>query len=193
MKNVAAFTAFLIVAAVVFSAQVSAQSAPVPNPVISRDVPAYSGSGNASAGNDAYYYTLWNAQCPDYLAYDLSGVPEEKRQVIDAVWYCISSYDVVGQYVSRNMEPSDYTIEVNAAPGGTYPENDWKIVETVTIPLLPVSTLLIFPVTTGYESASLRRMTRRTVLSLSILIFTMYRRVSVTAGCFWATASLPAV
>ena len=30
------------------------------------------------------------------------------------------------------MEPSDYTIEINSAPGGTYPESGWEIVETVT-------------------------------------------------------------
>lgn len=68
----------------------------------------------------------------DYLAYDLSGVPEAQRQVIDAVWYNTSAYDTIGMYSNRNMEPSDYTIEVNAAQGGDYPEDGWEIVETVT-------------------------------------------------------------
>ncbi|MBR1897517.1 MAG: lysophospholipase, partial [Oscillospiraceae bacterium] len=63
---------------------------------------------------------------------DLSGVPEAQRQVIDAVWYNTSAYDVIGMYVNRNMEPSDYTIEVNAAPGGDYPADGWEVVETVT-------------------------------------------------------------
>ena len=30
------------------------------------------------------------------------------------------------------MEPSNYTIEVNAAPGGEYPTDGWEVVETVT-------------------------------------------------------------
>ncbi|MBQ8927733.1 MAG: lysophospholipase [Oscillospiraceae bacterium] len=104
-----------------------------PNPVISRDCPVYSGAGQGSAayGNDAYYYSFWSAQVPDYLAYDLSGVPEEQRRTIDAVFYTTSSYDVIGNYVSRNQEPSAYTIEVNAAPGGTYPEDGWESVVTV--------------------------------------------------------------
>ncbi|MCR4644684.1 MAG: lysophospholipase [Oscillospiraceae bacterium] len=109
-------------------------TAPIPNPVISRNCPAYSGSNpaTASAGNDEHYFSFWNAQCPDYLAYDLSEVPPENRRVIDAVWYCTSAYDVVGMYVNRNMEPSDYTIEINAAPGGDYPETGWEVVETVS-------------------------------------------------------------
>lgn len=114
---------------------VSAESAVISNPVISRNVPAYSGTNpaTASAGNDDYYYSFWNGAAPDdYLAYDLSGVPEEERRVIDAVWYNTSSYDTIGIYSNRNMEPSDYTIEVNAAPGGAYPESGWKVAETVT-------------------------------------------------------------
>ena len=113
----------------------SAEAAVISNPVISRNVPAYAGTNpaTASAGNDDYYYSFWNGAAPDdYLAYDLSGVPEKDRQVIDAVWYNTSSYDTIGIYSNRNMEPSDYTIEVNAAPGGTYPENGWEVVETVT-------------------------------------------------------------
>ena len=104
-----------------------------PNPVISRNCPAYAGNNpaTASAGNDDFYYSFWSGSAPDYLAYDLSGVPEEERKVIDAVWYNPSAYDVIGMYVNRNMEPSDYTIEVNAAPGGTYPEDGWEVVAEV--------------------------------------------------------------
>lgn len=127
----AALTAALCTALLLPAPAVMA--APEANPVISRNVPAYSGSNpaTATAGNDEHYFSFWNAQCPDYLAYDLSGVPEENRRVIDAVWYCTSAYDVVGMYVNRNMEPSDYTIEINAAPGDDYPEDGWEIVETV--------------------------------------------------------------
>lgn len=103
----------------------------VSNPVISRGCPAYSGTGQATAANDEHYFSFWNGTAPDYLAYDLSAVPEENRKTVNAVWYNTSSYDSVGMYVSRNMEPSDYTIEINDAPGGTYPEDGWEIVETV--------------------------------------------------------------
>ncbi|MBR1554161.1 MAG: lysophospholipase, partial [Oscillospiraceae bacterium] len=106
-----------------------------PNLVISRNCPAYSGTNpaTATAGNDDYYYSFWQGVAPDdYLAYDLSGVPEENRRIIDAVWYNTSAYDVIGLYINRNQEPSDYTIEVNAADGGDYPEDGWEIVETVT-------------------------------------------------------------
>ena len=74
-----------------------------PNPVISRNCPAYAGNNpaTASAGNDDFYYSFWSGSAPDYLAYDLSGVPEEERKVIDAVWYNPSAYDVIGMYVNR--------------------------------------------------------------------------------------------
>ena len=104
------------------------------NPVISRNCPAYSGTNpaTASAGNDEHYFSFWNGSAPDdYLAYDLSGVPEENRKVIDAVWYNASAYDTIGLYINRNMEISDYTVEINKAEGGTYPEDGWEIVETV--------------------------------------------------------------
>lgn len=105
-----------------------------PNPLISRNCPAYSGANpaTASAGNDEHYFSFWFGTAPDYLAYDLSGVPAEQKKQVIAVWYNTSSYDVIGSYVSRNMEPSDYTIEVNAAEGGAYPEDGWVVMETVT-------------------------------------------------------------
>jgi len=102
------------------------------NPVISRGVPAYSGkSDSASSGNDEHYFTSWNASAGDYLAYDLSGVPQSQRKKVLAAWYNLSSYDNLGAYASRNAEPIDYTIEVNKAQGGSYPSSGWEVVETV--------------------------------------------------------------
>ena len=111
----------------------SASAAVQPNPVISRNCPVYSGKGQGTAayGCDEHYFSFWQAQTPDYLAYDLSGIPEAQRRTVDAVFYTTSSYDVIGNYVSRNQEPSDYTIAVNAAPGGAYPEDGWETVVTV--------------------------------------------------------------
>ena len=107
------------------------------NPVISRNCPAYSESSpySASSANDDFYYSFWYGSSPDYLAYDLSAVPEEQRQKVIAVWYnATGQYDyTVGQYGgSSNSMPSDYTIEVNSAEGGTYPEDNWEVVETVS-------------------------------------------------------------
>ena len=134
-KHTRIVPALLCAAVTVTALSVMSASAVTPNPVISRNVPAYSGTNpaTATAGNDEHYFSFWQGAAPDdYLAYDLSGVPEAQRQVIDAVWYNTSAYDVIGMYVNRNMEPSDYTIEVNAAPGGDYPADGWEVVETVT-------------------------------------------------------------
>lgn len=108
-----------------------------PNPVISRGCPAYSVSNpaTAAAANDAYYYSFWFGTSPEYLAYDLSAVPEDERKTVIAAWYnTTGAYDyTVGQYTtSSNAMPTDYTIEVNAAEGGTYPEEGWVVSEEVT-------------------------------------------------------------
>ncbi len=103
-----------------------------PNPVISRDVPAYSGKGEGKNGNDQHYFTFWQSSAGDYLAYDLSEVPENQRSRVIAVWYNVSAFDNVGMYVNRSSEPEDYVIEVNSAEGGAYPEDGWKTVKEVT-------------------------------------------------------------
>ncbi len=54
------------------------------------------------------------------------------REKVIAVWYNLSTYDNIGSYVSKNAEPVDYTIEVNAALGGSYPSSGWETVQTVT-------------------------------------------------------------
>lgn len=103
-----------------------------PNPVISRKCPVYSGKASQpTAANDEHYFSFCFLTTPDYIAYDLSEVPAEERKQVLAVWYNTSSYDYIGAYKSRNMEPSDYTVEVNAAEGGAYPESGWEVVETV--------------------------------------------------------------
>lgn len=102
------------------------------NPIISCGVPAYSGGGTASHGNDEPYWTAWQSSAPDFLAYDLSGVPAAQRKQVLAVWYNDSTYDNIGGYVSKAEEPVDYVIEVNKAAGGAYPENGWETAVTVT-------------------------------------------------------------
>lgn len=126
------FSAAAMAVAVVSLNSLSAAAEMTPNPVISRNCPAYSGSaGQPGAANDEHYFSFCFMSSPDYLAYDLSAVPEEQRKQVIAVWYNTSSFDNIGNYASRNMEPSDYTVEVNSAPGGDYPESGWEVVETV--------------------------------------------------------------
>lgn len=107
----------------------------ISNNVISRECPAYSsaGTGSASSANDKHYFSFWNSTAPDYLAYDLSNVPEDQRQRVMAVWYnATGQFDYTVLNGSSNGAPSDYTIEVNAAEGGVCPEDGWEVVETVT-------------------------------------------------------------
>ena len=139
MKNSAKkFMASVISALTVFSLVVcstgvstTASAAFTANTVISRDCPAYSsaGTGSASSANDKYYYSFWNSSAPDYLAYDLSEVPENQRKRVIAVWYnATGQFDYTVVNGSSNGMPSDYTIEVNAAEGGTYPEDGWEVI-----------------------------------------------------------------
>lgn len=120
--------------AVSLTASMAVYADVTPNPVISRNCPAFDKDGDsysAKQGNDEHYFSFWNVSAPNYLAYDLSEVPELQRRKVMAVWYNTSSYDSIGQYQSRNMEPFSYTIEVNSAPGGEYPEDGWEVAVTV--------------------------------------------------------------
>ena len=116
-----------------FEGVFNAMTEMIPNPVISRGVPAFSDtdSSAASAANDEHYYSFWTGNAPDHIAYDLSEVPKKQREKVIAAWYTTSTYDKIGSYANQSMLPTDYTIEVNAADGGKYPESNWKIVETV--------------------------------------------------------------
>ncbi len=107
----------------------------VANPVISRNCPAYSQANpaTASSGNDAFYYSFCSGTTEDYLAYDLSEVPMAQRKKILAVWYnATGQYDYTVVNQNSNGMPTDYTIEVNKAAGGEYPESGWEVVDTVT-------------------------------------------------------------
>lgn len=107
----------------------------VPNPVISRNCPAYSqvNPATASAGNDDFYYSFWSGTAEDYLAYDLSDIPAAQRKKVLAVWYnATGQYDYTVVNQNSNGMPTDYTIEINKAASGTYPESGWEIVDTVT-------------------------------------------------------------
>ena len=103
------------------------------NPVISRNCPAYTSSSSAASGCDDFYYTFWSGTSNDYLAYDLSGTPAAQRKKVIAAWYnATGQYDYTVVDQSSNGMPTDYTIEVNKAAGGSYPESGWETVDTVS-------------------------------------------------------------
>ncbi len=135
-KTICKLSAFLLSAAMFSSAVLPCMASAYvePCPVISRNCPVYAGSGQATAANDEHYFSFWFSNAPDYLAYDLSGISQDKRTQVVLAWY-----NATGQYDpsilsggSSNGVPSAYTIEINDAPGGTYPEDGWEVVETVT-------------------------------------------------------------
>jgi lysophospholipase L1-like esterase len=128
-------------------------SVPAIMPVISRGVPAYtnddfSGAFPASNANNLLYGNYWrtvtaptgNADSGTltqavYLAYDLSSVPSAQRGQVVAAWYNdpatgIYNPSLVSQ--TYNNVPRDYTIEVNAAAGGSLPSSGWVTLATVT-------------------------------------------------------------
>jgi lysophospholipase L1-like esterase len=115
----------------------SATSPNLPTPLISRNAPAYATStyNPASYADDASYDTEWRStSTPAWLAYDLSEVPTSKRDTVLVAWYN-SSYEYDNTVVKMDAYncPEDYTIQVNAAPGGARPPADgWITRVTIT-------------------------------------------------------------
>jgi lysophospholipase L1-like esterase len=106
----------------------TAAAAIPPQPILSRGVPAYASAGTASHGNNAHYGhggdwcadCAWDARVPAaWLAYDLSGVPANRRSRILAVWYNGSGrYDYTIVKAPTYSMPGPYVLEGNTAPGG---------------------------------------------------------------------------
>lgn len=126
-----------------------------PMPLISRGVPAYtnddfSGSYPASHANNATYGGTDYWRCATapvggtnsgtltqavYLAYDLSGVAVNQRRQCVLVWYNdVSSGAYRPDLISNNSNniPTSYTIDANAAPGGSLPSSGWVTLATVS-------------------------------------------------------------
>ncbi len=103
--------------------------------LISRNVPVFASSEAypATNANDNSYDTTWRSNGAAWLAYDLSGVPANKRSKVLVVWYNeTGNYDhtVIGD-AAYNL-PESYTIDVNAAVGGGQPPTTgWKTLVTV--------------------------------------------------------------
>jgi lysophospholipase L1-like esterase len=106
--------------------------------LISRDVPVFASSEiyPARNANDADYSTVWRGAIPGWIALDLSRVPAPRRQRVIVAWFndpITSPYDhtLVGEPAYDSLR--DYTLEANAAPGGTAaPTAGWVTLATVT-------------------------------------------------------------
>ena len=131
-KNVIAAVCAAVFMSALLPVSVSADISP--NPLISRNCPVYCGNGQGTAANDEHYFSFWFSNAPDYLAYDLSEVPQEERSTVVCAWYnATGHYDPsILNGGSTNGVPSNYTVEVNAADGGSYPQDGWEVVDTVT-------------------------------------------------------------
>jgi len=120
------------------------EAAPPLTPLLSRDAPAYTnddcgGSHPASLANNSDYGDSWQScaepsvQNPSWIAYDLSGIPLEKRTKVVVIWTNDSTgpYDhkVSGPYYKNEDKGYNnlrsYTLQANAAPGGTLPASGW--------------------------------------------------------------------
>lgn len=104
------------------------------SPLINRNGSVYSDSqGTAYAACNEIYYDAWYGTAPGYLAFDLSAVPKAQRGLVNLVWYATAwnSYDYTVKNENGQAAPAAYTISVNAAEGGAYPEDGW--VDVVSI------------------------------------------------------------
>ena len=136
MSNLRFFSALLAWATL--AAAVPLFSVPAAMPLISQGVPAYASDRSNQAGlaNNANYDDSWRSfrtpsvVQPAWLAYDLSA---KYPGPVVVTWYN-NAYDY--NYVLRNGSTynlfKDYTIEVNAAVGGTVPTAGWVTKLTVT-------------------------------------------------------------
>ena len=95
-------------------------------PLISRGVPVFGSSELFPARNaiDGDYSTVWRGSIPGWIALDVSRVPAAKRARVIVGWFndpITSPYDhtLIGEVAYNSLR--DYTVEANAARGGTSP------------------------------------------------------------------------
>lgn len=111
-------------------------AAPAALPLISRSVPCFASSDYPASANDNSYSTSWRATIPGWIAYDLSAAPVSQRGQVVLVWYNTDTYDY--DHTPKNSYyvgiPKNYTIEGNAADGGSSsaPTTGWVTLATVT-------------------------------------------------------------
>src|SRR5690242_9249007 len=123
-------------------AHAAALTSPAPLPLISANLPAYTNDANAydpSLVNDTNYGTVWDSvdtpssARPIWVALDLSAVPVAQRQQVILAWFNDAGEYLPGSdNVFYNL-PSNYTIDANAAAGGTsaVPSAGWVALVSV--------------------------------------------------------------
>jgi hypothetical protein len=106
-------------------------------PRISAGVPAFA-SGNIGMpanANDGDPATSWvSDKLPAWIAYDLSRAPGAQRQNVMVVWNALHAPDYLHTSPPAGAQmPTDYTIEINGAPGGTSaaPTSGWVQVAAI--------------------------------------------------------------
>ena len=104
--------------------------------LISRGVPAYRSTGNASRASDSSYDTWWQARSTSHqwIAYNLNGAGSLGKVLV--VWYDDQTppydYTMVPGYQPIGL-PKDYTLDVNAQGNrGQPPATGWTQVVRVT-------------------------------------------------------------
>ena len=99
-------------------------------PLISGGLPAYANyaaMSPAPSGVDLDYSTVWRTghnpapTDPNWIAVDVSSVPVAMRTTVYSVWFNEYGYNYDTSDGSSYTLPGDYTIDANAAPGGTQP------------------------------------------------------------------------
>ncbi len=108
-------------------------------PRVSGGVPTFASSTNFGAGpanaNDDNPSSAWEPSgLPAWIAYDLSGIPQAQRQENLIAWYAPRTQDYINAPQPWQKIPIDYTLEINAAPGGgsSPPATGWTQVAAVT-------------------------------------------------------------
>ncbi len=109
---------------------------PAPTPVVSRDAPAFASAGASSArlADDTDYSSAWRPGTTGaWLAYDLSGLPRERRGRVLLAWYAETDvYDHSFFGDDAPPLPVDYRVEAHPAPGGGEPPaTGWVTLATV--------------------------------------------------------------
>jgi lysophospholipase L1-like esterase len=74
--------------------------------------------------NDADYGQAWRSSgYPCWIAYDLSSVPDRRRERVYSVWSNTDTYDYDAVFAGQRTYnvPGDYVLEAHPAPGGGEP------------------------------------------------------------------------
>jgi hypothetical protein len=108
-------------------------------PLLSKTAPVFASTGPAAfngpdKGSDWDYKTSWGpTKLPAWIGYDLSAVPSSQRQSVLVVWNAPHAPGYINDKIDpSSVMPIDYTIEVNAAPGGGMPPaTGWNAVANV--------------------------------------------------------------